>query len=68
MAVMGDKRIYKGILNPVKPKKKKRKSDNSAFIRYLKIPIIINTPFLNRIVEFNDSNNDSDYIIITTYA
>ena len=29
--------------------------------------IIINTSFLNRIVELDHSNNDSDYIIIATY-
>ena len=38
---MGNKKTYERILYPVKPEKKKRKSDNSAFIQFLEIPIII---------------------------
>ena len=65
---MGNKKTYKGIPNPAKPEKKKRKSDNSTSVRFLEIPTIIDTPFLNRIIEFDNSNNDSDYIITVTYA
>ena len=66
-AATGNKRTYEGTSYPAKPKKKKRKSD-SAFIRFLEILIIINTPFLSQIVELDNSNNDSDYIIIVTYT
>ena len=47
---------------------KKRKSNNFAVIRFLKTLIIINAPFLNRIMEFDNFNNDSDYNVIITYA
>ena len=63
---MGNKRTYKGTFNPAEPEKKKRKSD-SAFIRFLEIPIIIDAPLLNRIVELDNSDNNSDYIVIITY-
>ena len=65
--VTGNKKTYEGILNPAEPKRKKRESNNSAFIRFLETPIIIDVPFLNRIVEFDDSDNDLDYIVIVTY-
>ena len=67
-AAMGNKKTYKGTPYLIKPKQKKRKSNNSAFIRFLKTPIIINAPFLNRIVKFNNSNNNSDYNVTVTYA
>ena len=66
-AATGNKKTYKGTPNPVKPKKKKRKSDNSALVRFLETPIIINTPFPSRIVEFDNFNNNLDYIVVTTY-
>ena len=64
---MGNKRTHKGIPYPVKFEKKKRKLDNSAFIRFLEIFIIINTPFLSRIMEFNNSDNDLDYSVVAIY-
>ena len=68
MVAMGNKKTHEGTFNPVKPKKKKWKSDNSALVRFLKILIIINTFLLNRIIKFDNSNNNSDYIIIVIYA
>ena len=65
---MGNKKTYEETPHPVKPEKKKRRLDNSAFIRFLEIPTIINAPLLNRIMEFNNSNNDLDYITIVTHA
>ena len=65
MAAMGNKRTYKEIPNPVKPEKKWKL--NSAFIRFLKILIVINAPFLSRIVEFDNSDNDLDYIVAVIY-
>ena len=67
MAATGNKRTHEEIPYPVKFKRKKRKLDNSVFIRFLEILIIINVPFLCRIMEYNNSNNDSDYIIIIIY-
>ena len=65
---MEDKKIYKGIRYSIKPKKKKRKSNNSAFIRFLEILIIIETPFLNQIIKLDNSNHNLDYNIVTTYT
>ena len=68
MAATGDKRTHKGILNPAKPEKKKRKSDNSALVRFLETPVIIDTSFLSRIIELDNSDNDSDYIVAVIHA
>ena len=65
---MGNKRTHKGTPNPAKPEKKKRKSDNSASVRFLETPVIINAPLPSRIVELDDSDNDSDYIVAVTHA
>ena len=67
MAATGNKKTYEKTLNPVKSEKKKRKLD-SVFIRFLKILIIINAFLPNRFMEFDDFNNDLDYIITPTYA
>ena len=68
MTATGNKKTHEGIPNPAKPEKKKRKSDNSALVRFLKTLIIIDTPFPNGIVEFDNFNNDSDYIVVMTHA
>ena len=68
IAATGNKRTNEGTPYPAEPEKKKRKSDNSAFIRFLEILIIIDAFFLNRIVEFNNSDNDLDYNVAVTYA
>ena len=65
---MRNKKTHKRILYLIKPRKKKRKSNNSAFIRFLETLVIINTPLLNRIIELNNSNDDLDYNVIVTYA
>ena len=57
-----------GIPNPAEPEKKKRKSNNSASVRFLETLIIIDAPLLSRIVELDDSDNDSDYIVTITHA
>ena len=67
-AAMGDKKTHKGIPYPVEPHKKKRKSDNSVFIRFLKILIIMNTSLLNRIMELNNFNNNLDYNVVVIYT
>ena len=66
-AATGNKKTHEGIPNPVKPEKKKRKSD-SASVRFLETPAVIDAPFLSRIVELNNSDNNSDYIITITYV
>ena len=68
MAATGYKGTHKGTPYPVKPEKKKRKLNNSAFIRFLEILIIIDAPLLNRIMEFNNSDNDSDYNVVVAHA
>ena len=66
-AATGDKKTYEKTPNPAEPEKKKRKLD-SALVRFLETLIIIDTPFLSRIIELDNSNNDSDYIVAITYA
>ena len=68
MVVTGNKKTHKEIPHPAEPKKKKWKSDNSASVRFLKILIIIDTSFLSRIVELDNFNNNSDYIVIVVYT
>ena len=67
-AATGDKRTHEGIPNPTKPKKKKRKLNNSALVRFLETLIIIDAPLLSRIVELDNSNNNLDYIITVTHV
>ena len=67
MAATGNKKTHEGIPHPAKPKKKKQKLD-SALVRFLETLAIIDTPLLSRIIELDNSNNDSDYIITVTHA
>ena len=67
MAATGNKRTHEGTPYPAEPEKKKQKSD-SASVRFLEIPAIIDASLLSRIVEFDDSDNDSDYIVAATHA
>ena len=64
---MGDKKTHEGIPHPVKPKKKKQKSD-SASVWFLETLVIIDVPFLSRIVELDNFDNDLDYIVAVIYA
>ena len=68
MAATGNKKTHEGTPNPVKPKKKKRKLDNSALVRFLETPAVIDASFPSRIVELDDSDNDLDYIVTVTHA
>ena len=64
---MENKKTYEGIPNPAEPEKKKQKSD-SAFVQFLETFTIINIPLLSRIVEFDNSNNDLDYIVVMIHV